>query len=82
MNNEFKSKVNGIPCIIRVLSYYAGTNYHITSASLEPNDPEEIEFEVLHYKTGKPNNWLAGKLTDEDEVRILEEYLGGLEEIY
>ena len=80
--NEFKSKINGMPCIIRVLSYYAGTNYHITSASLEPNDAEEFEFEVLHYKTEKPNSWLAGKLTEDDEARILEEYLEGLEEAY
>ena len=80
--NEFKSKINGMPCIIRVLSYYAGTNYRITSASLEPNDAEEFEFEVLHYKTEKPNNWLAGQLTEDDEARIMEEYLEGTEEIY
>ena len=74
MSYEFDSKIKGIPCIIRVLSYYAGTDYYISSASLEDNDPEEIEFEVLHYKTGKPNNWLWDQMTPDDEFRIMDEY--------
>lgn len=82
MAYEFDSNIKGIPCVIRVLSYYAGTNYHITSASLEPNDPEEFEFEVLHYKTRKPNNWLWDQLTPDDECRILDEYLAEFEVSY
>ena len=82
MSYEFDSKIKGIPCIIRVLSYYAGTDYTINSASLEDNDPEEIEFEVLHYKTGKPNNWLWDQMTPDDEARILDEYIECLEITY
>lgn len=53
--------------------YDAGTNYLITSASLEPNDPEEFEFNVLDRK-GYPARWLEDKMTEDDEVRILAEY--------
>jgi len=69
----FSSRIAGIPCGILVTWYSPGTNYLITSASLEPNDPEEFEFEVLDRK-GYPAQWLADKLTDDDEERIFEEF--------
>ena len=75
MSDQFKSKIRGIPCIINVTWYSAGTDYMINSASLEDNDPEEFEFEVLHYKTRKPNSWLWDQMTEDDEMRILDEYL-------
>ena len=75
MSYEFKSKIKGIPCIIKVTWYSAGTNHMINSASLDDNDPEEFEFEVLHYKTKKTNNWLWDQMTEDDECRILDEFL-------
>jgi len=69
----FESRIAGIPCGIKVTWYTAGTNYLINSASLEPNDPEEFDFEVLDRK-GYLAPWLADKLTEDDECRILKEY--------
>ena len=69
----FMSSVAGIPCGILVTWYSPGTNYLITSASLEPNDPEEFDFEVLDRK-GYPAQWLVNKMTDDDEERIFKEF--------
>ena len=33
-------------------NYSAGTNYLIHSASLEPNDPEELEIESIKHSSG------------------------------
>lgn len=70
---DFYTRVAGIPCQVYVTWYQAGTNYLIHSASLEPNDPEEFEFSLLDRK-GYPAQWLERKLTEDDEIRILEEY--------
>lgn len=70
---EFETKVSGIPCICRVTHYYLGTNFTITSASLEPNDPEEWEFEILD-RNGRQADWLEIKLTSGDEDRLFLEF--------
>ena len=50
---------------IHVSYYYPGTNYIITSASLEPNDPEEIEYEA--YRESEEGD-VGEALYDEDGV--------------
>lgn len=66
---DFETKIAGIPAGILVTYFAAGTNRPINSASLEPNDPDEIEYKVLDRK-GYPANWLEEKITPEDEDRI------------
>lgn len=70
---RFKTTVAGEKCFCNVLHHYAGTNYTIHSASLEPNDPEEFEFE-LEYEDGKHAPELEEKLTWNDESRLLDEF--------
>jgi len=38
--------LKGNTILVHVSYYYPGTHYIIHSASLEPNDPEEVEYEV------------------------------------
>ena len=72
MQTTFETRVNGIPCIAE-LSYYPGTNFHITSASLEPNDyPEIISLELMDRK-GYRAKWLEKYLDEQTEDRLLSE---------
>lgn len=56
--------------LIQVDYYYPGTNYMITSASLEPNDSEEIEYAV--YKLNEDGD-IIGNVYDDDGVYDSEE---------
>lgn len=76
---EFKTEVNGIPCICKVLSYYAGSNRAIDSASLEPNDEPEFEYEILNID-GEHDRDLELDMTCEEDEQIYKQYLGLLEE--
>lgn len=69
----FETRVQGIPCTVVITLYEPGTSRLITSASLEPNDPEELEF-VLHDRKGYRARWLEDKLTEADEERIYHEF--------
>lgn len=71
---EFDTTVSGIPCICRVTFYSPGTNRIITSQSLEPNDPEEFEYELLDRK-GYAAAWLERKVTEQDEINLFEQYM-------
>lgn len=73
-NGDFSTRVAGIPCQVDVTYYQPGEDYCINSASLEPNAPEEFEFNLLDRK-GYPAAWLESKMTESDIDRILEEYL-------
>ena len=58
MAYQFTSKVCGIPCIIRVDTYF--------------KDDEEVEYSVLDRK-GYPAAWLERKLSPKEHLRILVE---------
>ena len=77
--DQFETKVDGIPCLCEVGYYYPGTNYPITSTSLEPNDDPEFQF-TLTDRQGYPAKWLEKKLTDEDNERIFLEFLEHIKE--
>ena len=58
MAYQFASKVCGIPCIIRVDTYF--------------KDDEEVEYTVLD-RTGYPAAWLERKLSPKEHLRIIVE---------
>ena len=58
MAYQFASKVCGIPCIIRVDTYF--------------KDDEEVEYTVLDRK-GYPAAWLERKLSPKEHSRIIVE---------
>ena len=58
-------------------TYYAGTNFPIHSASLEPNDPEEIELlsAKMHSPTAHDREHIEDvldDLSDKDKESIME----------
>lgn len=65
--------IAGIPCQVEI-EYRPGTDFVITSASLEPNDPEEFEIVGVLDRKGYPAAWLERKITRDDEARIYTEY--------
>jgi hypothetical protein len=70
----FDTKISGIPCKCRVTDYAPATNRIITSQSLEPNDDLEFEYEICD-RNGRAAPWLERKMSDDDDSRMLEEYL-------
>lgn len=67
MIDEFESRVSGIPCTVRVLSYAnePATFHH----------PGFFEFEyTIHDRKGYRAKWLENKITDNDVERLSEEY--------
>ena len=70
----FDSRVSGIPCKIKVLSYSAGVPAKTWGKYEDcyPGEDEEIEFEVYD-RRGRRAEWLERKLRDEDYCRILGE---------
>lgn len=65
-----ESNVAGIPCKIGVIEYFPGSyNYN---ASSDVDYYGACDWEVLDRK-GYAANWLAKKLTSEDESRICDE---------
>ena len=78
MAYQFASQVAGIPCIIRVESYFKQRAWR-GSAHNCPSDwdyygYEEIEYSVLDRK-GYPAAWLERKITTKEHSRITEEVL-------
>jgi len=71
----FDSRVSGIPCKIKVVSYSPGSPGRTSGAweDCYPEEDEELEFEVYD-RRGRRALWLERKLRDEDYSRILEEY--------
>lgn len=68
-----ETRIAGIPCQVEI-TYSPGTNFQITSASLEPNDPEEFEIVGVQDMRGYSAPWLERKITRDDEDRIYAEY--------
>lgn len=71
----FDSRVSGIPCQIKPLSYSPGLPGRTWGDPDDcyPDEDEEFEFEVYD-RRGRRALWLEKKLKDEDYNRILEEY--------
>lgn len=75
-NGDFDTRVAGIPCQVDVTFYSSPLPMRITGSGFGDADPpeaEEFEFRLLDRK-GYPAPWLERKMTEDDEVRILEEY--------
>ena len=75
MNNEFNTKVSGIPCKCWVTHYSRGRPAQLYGAfeDCSPAEPSEFEFVILTRK-GKPAKWLEKKLTDDDIQRLEDEW--------
>ena len=73
---RFTTTVSGIPCQCVVTDFTQSKPARITNLpehSYE-EEPTEIEFSLLDRK-GYPAKWLERKLTDDDEQRLIQEYL-------
>lgn len=71
---EIETEIDGTPCIARLTHYAPGTNRMINSASLEPNDPEELEF-VICDMDGEQDETLYGQMTQRDQWRVADKLL-------
>lgn len=72
----FESKIQGIPCKVKVIDYYP---YRPAARwGKEPNESDPPELEGLEYtildRKGYKAPWLMKKLTAQDDERILEDY--------
>lgn len=56
----FTTKINGIPCLCQVTIYQAP-------------EPETVEYEILD-RRGCPAPWLAQRMTQDDDYRLMDEY--------
>ena len=80
----FPTRISGIPCQIRVNEYYPAIPMRVTGPGFgdaEPPEPAVIEYEVLDRK-GYKAEWLARKLSDDDDIRIQKEFLSNYYEDY
>lgn len=72
---DFKSHINGIPCGILVTSDIPAYLPAYGSRAAWENPPEPAEFNFLVLRaSGAENTWLANQLTQEDELRIEQEW--------
>lgn len=70
-----KTRIAGIPCLVDVTSYAPAD----PGSFFEPPSGPEIEYEVYD-RRGYKANWLLAKLTDDDDLAILEQYEASLRE--
>lgn len=76
----FETKISGIPCQIQILSWSTGRCNRVGHIdNWLPDDPAELEFEVLD-RNGRPALWLERKMTDKDQERIETEAERALED--
>jgi hypothetical protein len=73
MSYEFRTRVDGIPCICRVTWYTPADDTPVSSTTISPPDEEMFEFELLDRK-GKPASWLNKKINSEIEAELLSQY--------
>lgn len=74
----FPSKVSGIPCFVRILSYQYYSPDPLGSSADDFYGGYEIDYEILD-RNGRYASWLEKKLTEMEDERILEEivrYMG------
>ena len=77
---EFKTRVCGIPCIVRVLSweYYRPARTDGPPDYCYPAEGGEGDWEILDRK-GRPAAWLERKMTEEDRSAISREVFEHME---
>lgn len=74
----FYTEVAGIPCQCVVHDYQPALPMVVTGPGYGdalPHEPEIFEFHLLDRK-GYPAPWLETMLTDEDNARMMREFLG------
>lgn len=76
MNDTFQTTVNEIDCQCYVTRYVPGVPPKLTGHPDARHDGEESEFNFeLLDENGQRAEWLEDDLTDEDNVRLEQEYL-------
>jgi hypothetical protein len=80
---EFETRVCGIPCIVRVLSWDSYTPAYISGPpeNCYPAEGGEGEWEILDTR-GRPAPWLERKMKTEDYVKLDEEVFEHMEAGY
>ena len=72
----FTTKIVGIPCKCEVIYHVKPEPMRITGSGYGDAEPpvlEDIEFEILD-RRGRKAPWLARKLTQADDYRLMEEF--------
>ena len=72
----FTTKIDGIPCQCEVIYHVKPEPMRITGSGYGDAEPpvlEDIEFEILD-RRGRKAPWLARKLTQADDYRLMEEF--------
>ena len=72
----FTTKIAGIPCQCEVIFHTKPEPMRITGSGFGDAEPpvlEDIEFEILD-RRGRKAPWLARKLTQADDYRLMEEF--------
>lgn len=74
--SEFKTRIQGIPCIVKVINYTPAFTPTWGGAMEDGDygDDPEFDFDVFDTR-GRPAPWLARKVTDADVERIEQEFL-------
>ena len=72
----FHTKVNGIPCLCKVLFYSPGRAMRINGPGFDADPPEDpyFEYKILD-RNGVFAPWLEKYVTPEKEEELLEDYL-------
>lgn len=76
LTKDFDTRIAGIPCGIHVEFYSPELPMRITGSGFgdaDPPEPEEFDF-IVTDRRGYQADWLADKMDDDDEARILAEY--------
>lgn len=73
---DFTTKVNGVPCVCRVLNYRPADVPRMGGAMEDADEPSPAEFDFeLHKVDGIGRlEWLEAKMTDADIDLIADEY--------
>ena len=72
----FTTKITGIPCKCEVIFHVKPEPMRITGSGYGDAEPpvlEDIEFDILD-RRGRKAPWLARKLTQADDYRLMEEF--------
>jgi hypothetical protein len=76
MSFIFASRINGIPCQIKVVDYSPGRPmivYGSGYGDAHPPEPENFEYTILD-RRGRRAEWLDRYVTSAVDARLLEEY--------
>lgn len=76
MSYEFKTRVNGIPCICHVLTYEPGVPMRVHGSVMGDADPPEsavFEYELLDLRKRRAE-WLDRYITDVVDQQLFEDF--------